>query len=189
MPRCVLLDPAGSLSPRKSTGKESSSSILLLKRHADKTWKTHDLAANDHPLGALKAVGYMEGTFYCHFSSFHLEAFNIAGQELSLVMTTCPALDHLDDSLFNYLLEVTCLNVMENWRAMFLGETSFCVSAGGETEIIANRVDYQHDGVPEFQTLDLCSFDEYNSRDHDYLTWQRERKEKKSGECQDLWVR
>ena len=78
--------------------------------HADKTWKTHDLAANDHPVGALKAVGYVEGTFYCHFSSFHLEAFNIAGQELSLVMTTCPALDHLDDSLFNdlsrsYLLE------------------------------------------------------------------------------------
>ena len=48
--------------------------------------------------------------------------------------------------------------------AMFLGETSFCVSTGGETEIIANRVDYQHDGVPEFQTLDLCSFDEYDSR-------------------------
>ena len=63
-------------------------------------------------------------------------------------------------------------------RAMFLGETSFCVSAGGEIEIIANRVDYQHDGVPEFQTLDLCSFDEYDSRGHDYLTWQRERKEK-----------
>ena len=133
----VLLDPAGSFSPRKSTGKESSSSILLqeviflpclespvselatfssapttldcfvfvpylrncneiwinIYSHADKTWKTHDLAANDHPLGALKAIGYMEGTFYCHF----------AGQELSLVMTTCPALDHLDDSLFNYL--------------------------------------------------------------------------------------
>ncbi|RVW53243.1 hypothetical protein CK203_091651 [Vitis vinifera] len=155
MPRCVLLDPAGSLSPRKSTGKESSSSILLLKSHADKTWKTHDLAANDHPVGALKAVGYVEGTFYCHFSSFHLEAFNIAGQELSLVMTTCPALDHLDDSLFNDL---------SRKGAMFLGETSFCVSAGGETEIIANRVDYQHDGVPEFQTLDLCSFDEYDSR-------------------------
>ena len=179
--------------------------------HADKTWKTHDLVANDHPLGTLKAVGYMEGTFYCHFSSFHLAAFNIADQELSLVMTTCPAMDHLDDSLFNYfsrsyllecegdLLLVYLFESLSCWhqlyvlkldwsrnewvrvsrlggRAMFLGETSFCVSAGGETEIIANRIYYHHDGVPEFQTLDLCSFDEYDSRDHDYLTWQKEKK-------------
>ncbi|KAJ9682071.1 hypothetical protein PVL29_018116 [Vitis rotundifolia] len=179
--------------------------------HADKTWKTHDLVANDHPLGTLKAVGYMEGTFYCHFCSFQLAAFNIADQEVSLVMTTCPALDHLDDSLFYYLsrsyllecdgdlllvyllesflcwhqLYVLKLDWSRNeWvrvsrlggRAMFLGETSFCVSAGGETEIIANRIYYHHDGVPEFQTLDLCSFDEYDSQGHDYLTWEKEKK-------------
>ncbi|RVX18732.1 hypothetical protein CK203_007032 [Vitis vinifera] len=143
--------------------------------------ETHDLVANDHPLGTLKAVGYMEGTFYCHFSSFHLAAFNIVDQELSLVMTTCPAMDHLDDSLFNYfsrsyLLECEGDLLLAGGACDVSGETSFYVSAGGETEIIANRIYYHHDGVPEFQTLDLCSFDEYDSRDHDYLTWQKEKK-------------
>ena len=37
---------------------------------------------------------------------------------------------------------------------MFLGHASYCVSAGGETETIANRIYYYNGGVPSFQTLD-----------------------------------
>lgn len=39
-------------------------------------------------------------------------------------------------------------------RAMFLGAASFCVSAGGETEIVANRIYYYHSGYPYFRYLD-----------------------------------
>ncbi|KAJ9682063.1 hypothetical protein PVL29_018109 [Vitis rotundifolia] len=78
------------------------------------------------------------------------------------------------DLLLVYLFESLSYWLRKEWvrvsrlggRAMFLGETSFC----------PNRVYYHHDGVPEFQTLDLCSFDEYDYRGHDYLTWRREKK-------------
>lgn len=41
--------------------------------------------------------------------------------------------------------------------AMFLGETSFCLSAGGETDTIANRIYYYHDHMVMYQKLDLDS--------------------------------
>ena len=63
----------------------------------DKAWKTYNLTTNGHDyLGMASGVCYTEGTFYCHFTGFHLAAFHIAGQEQpSIVMTTTthPPLD------------------------------------------------------------------------------------------------
>ena len=160
-----------------------------LYSHADKAWKTYNLITDiDHRVGVLNAVCYMKGTFYCHFDSFHLAAFDMmAGQEQqpSIVMTTHPPLD--TDSWSweyiwpRYLLECDgdffLVNISSShrklcvlkldwerkeWvrvsslegRAMFLGHASYCVSAGGETETIANRIYYYNGGVPSFLTLD-----------------------------------
>ena len=66
----------------------------------------------------------------------------------------------LDDELF-YLFSLDWKRKAWHWKnggsvnglgggAIFIGKTSFWISSGGETEIVANRVHHYSDGIPKF---------------------------------------
>lgn len=210
---------------------------VQLYSHADKTWKknTYHTSLDNGILS--RDTCYVEeeggGKFYCILESFQLWIFDVNNfdQEPTIIITTTyqPFKDSIhnifecdgDFFLVFYLGSPRVLPVLKldqerkEWvrvsslegRAMFLGKISLCISAGGETERIANRVYSYQKGVLCFKTLNgsedvdddgndtgsVSSNDEDDDSTLSLLGWKRERKARIYGCCMDereiIWIR
>ncbi|KAG2715161.1 hypothetical protein I3760_03G064900 [Carya illinoinensis] len=155
------------------SSKDSLKIYIHVCQPSDHKWTTFEL---DGIRKAVEDVVYCNGTFYCVFSGGALGGFDLASREWSFLnilsipeasfwsrahmmeshgqlWLVCPS-NCFEVFKFNWLSQLWVKTHTLGCRALFLGCTSFLVSAEGETSSFADKIYYHSDYVSSYYSME-----------------------------------